>query len=301
MFRPKATQWAHLALFGVALFYSLNYFIAKLAVGVISPFGLTALRALTGLSFFYVWNRLAGWEKIRDRKDFGLLALCALLGAVLNQWCFFGGMSFTTEVNAAVLMTTTPIFVFLTAWALRQESMNYLRALGILVAFAGAALLSLNGRSLEFGAQTFLGDALIILNAASYGVYLVIVRPLMQKYQARTVLMWLFVFGSMVNIPAGSPSLFQVDPAHLSPEILGAIAYILIFATMGTYALNAFALVRVPSSLVGAYIYLQPALVSFMEVFFLKRSLSGEKLAYMLLICVGVALVSINKKEKLNK
>ena len=81
--------------------------------------------------------------------------------------------------------------------------MTPLKLVGLISAFTGAAFLSLGGRKLNINDKTVLGDFLIVINAAIYGYYLVMVRPLMLRYSVFTIIMWVFIFGGMVNILPG--------------------------------------------------------------------------------------------------
>lgn len=288
----RAALWPHLALFLVAFFYALNYFIAKAVFAEIPPIGVVAIRSVVAIVFFGLIQR--GWvrEKIRSRKDYLLLALCGLLGASLNQLFFLGGLSRTLEVNASILMTTTPLFVFLTGFVLRTERLDGRKIVGLAMAFSGAVLLTLGGRVLDFSNSTLVGDLMVAFNAAVYGIYLVIVRPLMVRYHVLTVVFWVFLFGGLLNIPLGLPDLLALSPSLLSASALWGVGYILIFATLLNYLLNAFALQKVASSSVGIYIYLQPVLVAMMAWIVHKESLGAEKLGYMWLVFLGVYLVS---------
>lgn len=283
---------AHAALFGVALFYALNYFIAKSVFAEISPLGIVALRSVFGIVCFGLIHRLYIRERIKARKDFYLLAICGLLGASLNQQFFLGGLERTLEVNAAVLMTTTPIFVFLTGFLLRTEKLSAGKIIGLMIAFVGASLLTLGGRELNFASETMVGDLMVAFNAAVYGIYLVIVRPLMLRYHVLTIMFWVFVFGGVVNIPLGLPDLLALSPTELSVNALAGMAYILVFSTLLAYLFNAYALQKVNSSAVGIYIYLQPVLVAIFAWLLDKDPLNGEKSFYMLLVLLGVFVVS---------
>lgn len=288
---------AHLALFGVSTIYGINYFVAKFVFAEISPFGLVAIRSIGSILGFWLMARFLVREPVRDRKDFLLLFVCGLFGASLNQIFFFWGLSKTQPVNASVLMTLTPIFVFITAFLLRTEKMTWLKLAGLLVSFAGAALISLGGRKISINEATILGDGLVVLNAAIYGIYLVIVRPLMLKYHFITVMKWALLFGACVNIPLGVPDLLEVDWAGLSSSAIWGVSYIVLLTTLGAYSLNSWALQRLPSSAVGIYIYLQPVIVAALAFFLMKGEMTQEKLGYMLLVFGGVYLVTYRKKN----
>jgi drug/metabolite transporter (DMT)-like permease len=59
-----------------------------------------------------------------------------------------------------------------------------------------------------------------------------------------------------------------------------------------TYVLNASALRKASSSLVGSYIYLQPVLATFIAIATGEDMLTWEKSLYILVIFFGVFLVS---------
>lgn len=288
---------AHGALLAVALIYGLNYYLARAVFAEIPPLGMVALRTFFAMLVFAILTRGGTRERIRSRRDYGRLALCAVFGAGLNQICFFQGLALTVEVNASVLMTTAPLFVFLAAFALRSEVLTGRKVLGLLLAFAGAALLSLRGRDLALGQQSLLGDLLVTINAASFGLYLVLVRPLMQTYQLFTVVMWIFLFGCLINVPVGLPALWSVEWSTVSWTAYLQVLYIIVFVTVGTYSLNGWALKRVSSAGVGVYIYLQPVIVALLSLVWADSPITWAQTGCMILVFVGVYLVTYRKKS----
>ncbi len=293
---------AHAAMLCVAVFYAANYFIAKRTVFThIDPFGLLAIRSMAAILVFGPIAFFVIKEKI-NRQDWPRLIACALCGVVINQLFFLWGLSKTEEVNAGVIMTLTPVFVFLVAWILKEEKITRIKTFGLLLAFAGALMLSLGGRSLSFNPQNLLGDAMVGLNAIVYALYLVILRPLSVKYNTLTLIGWIFLLGGMINIPLGMPYLIDLPLSTLPPSVWLGTVYVIVFATLLAYSLNAWAMKRVPSSQVGIYIYVQPVLVSCIAAIGFKGSINAEKLGYILLVLVGVFFVSFKrglvKKQK---
>jgi drug/metabolite transporter (DMT)-like permease len=295
-FPTRQQVLAHAALLAVGLIYALNFFLAREVFAEIPPLGMVALRTTFAALIFAIITRGGTHERIDSRADYLRLALCALFGAGANQVMFFQGLSMTVEVNAAILMTTSPLFVFLVAFVMRSEPLTGRKLLGLLLAFGGAVMLSLRGRSLDLGKHTLLGDLLITLNAASFGLYLVLVRPLMQKYQTFTVVMWVFGFGCLITVPIGLPTLLQMDWAAVSVGGYLRALYIILFVTVGTYSLNGWALKRVSAAGVGVYIYLQPVLVALLSLLWGSAPISWLQTGYMLLVFVGVYLVTYRKK-----
>jgi drug/metabolite transporter (DMT)-like permease len=282
-------------MFSVAVFYAANYFIAKKTVFThIDPFALVAIRAMAAILVFGSISVFFIKEKI-ERKDWPRLFACGMFGVAINQTFFLWGLSKTVELNAGVIMTLSPVFVLLLAWILKEEKINTQKTIGLVLAFAGALLLSLGGRSLTFDSTTLLGDGMIALNALSYSFYLVLLRPLSLKYNTMTLVGWIFIIGGIVTIPLGMPYIMEIPFATLPTSAWLGTVYVIIFTTLLTYSLNAWAMKRVPSSQVGIYIYVQPVLVTLIAAIGFRGSINAEKLGYVILVLIGVFFVSFKK------
>ena len=98
----KRVFLAHTALFIVNLIYALNYTIAKdVMPNYIEPSGFILS---TPVIEFWIFKIIFVREKVQ-RKDLFLMALCGLFGVAMNQLFFFHGLSLTSPVNAAIIMT----------------------------------------------------------------------------------------------------------------------------------------------------------------------------------------------------
>jgi drug/metabolite transporter (DMT)-like permease len=290
---------AHIALFLVALIYGANYTIAKdvLDNEHIKPIGFILMRVITGLILFTIIHTFYVKEKV-EKKDFFRLLLCGLFGVAINQTFFFSGLKLTTPINASLIMTTTPILVLIASSIMIGEKITIRKILGIIAGGSGAVLLILNGEKINFGKEQILGDLMIFINATSYGIYLVIVKSLMKKYNPITIVKWVFIFGSFFVFPFGASELTEVQWATFDFSIWSAIVYVLFFTTFLAYLFNAYALKTVNPSVVSIYIYLQPLLATTVALIFAKDNLAAIKVISGLLIFAGVYLVSSKTKAK---
>ncbi len=295
----NTTIKAHIALFLVALIYGANYTIAKevLDNDHIKPIGFILMRVIIGLILFTAIHTFYIKEKV-DKKDLLRLMLCGLFGVAINQTFFFSGLKLTTPINASLIMTTTPILVLIASSIMIGEKITPRKILGIIAGCSGAILLILNGRTISFEKEQVLGDLLIFINASSYGIYLVIVKSLMLKYNPITVVKWVFIFGTLFVFPFGIGELSEVRWNTFDTSIWLAIIYVLVCTTFLAYLLNAYALKTVNPSVVSIYIYLQPLLATTIALIFAKDNLVAVKVFSGILIFVGVYLVSSQRKSK---
>ncbi len=284
---------AHIALFLVALIYGANYSIAKLVLddNYIQPFGFIVFRVLCGLGLFWFFHLVFVHEKV-EKKDFPMLILCAVFGVAINQLCFFMGLKHTTPINASLIMTTTPILVLVISSILIKEKITLQKLIGIALGAIGAIILISRGGSFSFQQDQLLGDSLILTNAISYGIYLVLVKKMMDRYHPITVVKWVFTFGFLMVLPFGWSDVLEIEWSTFSSIIWIAFAYVLVAATVMTYLFNAFALKIVNPSVTSIYIYLQPLLASLIALIMGKDELGLVKVMAGILIFAGVFLVS---------
>jgi drug/metabolite transporter (DMT)-like permease len=286
---------AHLALIGAQLLYGANYTIAKEVMPeFIKPMGFVLVRCLGAISLFWITGLFVK-EKI-DPKDLPKLALCALFGIAINQLFFFKGLSLTHPINAAVLMISTPILVLIMAAFIIKEKITGTKALGIAVGMLGTFLILTMGKKLSFSSDTFLGDILVFVNASSYGVYLVLISPIMRKYNPVTVIKWVFLFGLFMVLPFGYSEFTQIEWNSFPPHVVWSTAFVVIGLSYFAYLFNITALKYVSPSVVSTYIYLQPIVASAFAISLGKDHLDWIKVVSAILICTGVYLVS--KKPK---
>jgi drug/metabolite transporter (DMT)-like permease len=283
--------WAHVALLAANLIYGANYTIAKEVMSDhVAPLGLVVLRCLGAVPLFWLVG-LHFKERIQW-QDVPRLLLCAVFGIAVNQLLFLKGLNLTLPINAAVIMTSTPILVLIWAAVLIRERITWTKASGIALGLAGALLILLAGKEVSFSSNTFVGDLLILINATFYGVYLVIVKPLLSRYHPITVLKWVFLFGLFMVIPFGQEELRQVNWAAMPPRIVAATAFVVFGLSFFAYLFNSLALRQVSPSVVSIYIYLQPVLASMFAIMAGKDVLTAIQVVSAILIFLGVYLVS---------
>ncbi|MEQ8906256.1 DMT family transporter [Ekhidna sp.] len=288
----------YLALTLVSLFYGINYSILKIVVPeYIGPYGFIVFRVIIASAIFWFihsFNR----EKINWKEDGWTLALCALTGVAVNQLLFYKGISLTSAVNGSIIMTLTPVLVLIWASLLIGEKITRTKVFGVILGLIGAVIILYQPDAL-LTTGDWRGDILVLINGASYACYLVLVKPLMKKYKPMTVVTWVFTIAIVFVIPVGFSQAAAVDFSALPPKVWWSMGYAILIVTVVVYFLNAWTLVKVNSSVVGAFIYLQPifatmtAILFFGEVFLFKHLLAAA------FVFIGVYLVT--KKQSTQK
>ncbi|MFY9311202.1 MAG: EamA family transporter [Bacteroidia bacterium] len=288
----KALQ-AHLALLIVNVIYGANYSIAKEVMpAYVQPFAFVLMRVAGAAVLFWLVSAVFIKEKL-DKKDLPKIVLLALFGVTINQLLFLKGLSLTTPINASIIMISNPIVVLIFAAIALKEKISFGKIAGIALGISGALLLLLFNKSFSFGSDTITGDAMVLINSLSWAGYIILVKPLMKKYNTFTIVKWVFLLGTVFVLPFGYGEFTEIKWGLLPSPIWWDIAFVVIGTTFIAYILNTYALRSLSPSVVSIYIYLQPFLATLIAIFYYHNDeLDARKLTSGILIVLGVYLVS---------
>ena len=171
----------HIALFIAQIVYALNYSIAiDLMPTYIGPIALVFLRIFGACILFWILSLFLKTDTVA-KKDLIKMLWLALFGIVINQVFFIYGLSLTHPINSAIIMISNPIMVFIFTLIILKERVTILKLSGLSLAIFGAATLLLFKGNLEFGSETIVGDLYTLINSASWAIFVVMVKPIMEK------------------------------------------------------------------------------------------------------------------------
>lgn len=291
----NTTIKAHIALFLANLFYGINYVIAKgIMPQYIEPEALVFLRIIPSAILFWALGLLIKQE-IQDKPDYKNLFIAAFFGVFLNQFLFIKGLSFSSPIDASIIMTSNPILVLVVASIVLKERITTLKIIGIIAGACGALLLVGGNGFGEFKGEYLWGNILLLINSVSFAAYMVYAKPLMQKYDPVYVLKWTFLFGAILYIPFGFDNFMEVNWSTMPIKVILALAYIVLITTISTYFLVNYGLKHLKSTTVSIYIYVQPVVSALTAIVAGVDTLSWLNISASLLVFSGVYLVSVNK------
>ena len=291
---------AILAAIGATTIYGINHTVAKGVMPTyVKPFGFIMLRVTGAALLFWIISFFGPKEKI-EKRDWSRILVCSILGMVINMLSFFKGLQLSTPINSAVLVTITPIIVVILSAFFLSERITLNKSLGVLLGFAGALGLILFGAEVRQDAPNIpLGNFLFVVNATSYGAYLIVVKKLIEKYHPFTLMKWLFTIAVIINLPITLPEVMEIQWSTLPLWAYGSIAFVVIGTTFMTYLFNVFALTQLKASTVGAFVYMQPLVGILFALFSGKDHLTLVKIVATAFVLVGVYLASKRPKAGL--
>jgi drug/metabolite transporter (DMT)-like permease len=284
----------HLALLGTQSGFALLPILGKLAFPTIPPLALAAIRVVCAALVLEGIRRVASDRELEPR-DRPAVFLYALLGVSFNQLLYIVGLSWTTAINTSILCATIPVFTLAVSVLLGHERLDARGVIGVVLAMAGILVL-LDVTRFDLSSRFLRGNLLIVANSLSYSFYLVLSRPILARYSARTIVSRIFAYGSIVIVFAALPSLARFRPAAVDRLAWWSLGAILVFGTVLPYLWNSWALARTPASRVAFYVFLQPVIASILAVAILGERVSPRTAIAAALVFAGLAvsLVSVS-------
>lgn len=262
----------------------------------IGPSAIAFYRLLFALPLLWAWwlveqKGSPAAAKPRVAADFRLLAIAGLLfTADLATWHW--SLTFTSVANSTLLANFAPFFVTLGAWLLFHERAGPIFMLGMLVAFAGAALLL--GASFELSRRHVVGDLLAIVAAVFYGGYLLTVKHLRQRFSTATIMAWSGVISTAGFLLVSLASRERLMPR--TPKEWGILVALALVSHVGGQTLIAYAFGHLPAGVSSLNLLLQPVVAALVAWLILAEPLSGLQMIGGVIVLAGILVGNITRR-----
>jgi len=289
---------AHLGLLSANIFFSINLSAVKYLTTnhFVQSFGINLIRVAVSTILFWMLYLAKPVKSTIDRADLPRFIICALTGIAINQMLFLKGLSLTYSIHAVLLILSAPIFITVFAAIFLKERISAIQIVGLGLGVCGAVILISMGKNSGTGDNVILGDTLILINALSYTIYFIMVKPLMLKYNPIQVTRMIFTIGFFGVLPFGWNEFTAINWTAFGWMEYGCLGLIVLGGTFLAYLFNLYGIKILGASITGAYIYLQPIFAAIIAMIFLNESLGWYKVIAGAFIFTGVYLS--NKKIK---
>ena len=231
---------------------------------------------------------LATRMRLPARSDLPGIGLAGLLGISIYHVALNFGEVTVQAGAASLLISAAPVFTALLSTILLQGRLTRVGWGGILLAFAGVALIALSGGG---GLRFTPGALLILLAAVVTAAFFILSKKSLRRYTA-------LEFTSYA-IWAGTLPLFIFLPDLIrqfhtaAPPATVAVIYLGIFPAAIAYVLWNYALSRMPASLLSSFLYLSPVIASFIAWVWLGEVPSPLTILGGAIAILGVILVQM--------
>ncbi|MBE0476142.1 MAG: DMT family transporter [Coriobacteriia bacterium] len=225
--------------------------------------------------------------RLPDARDLGAIALAGFLGIDVYHLGLNFGETRVAAGPASLLISAVPVVTALLAWVFLKERLGAWGWAGMLVGFAGVAVISLSAS----GGVRFEPAALAIMAAAvGESVYFIMIKPMMRRYSVMELTVYTFVAGWVFMLPF-LPGLVRAVPRAPAHATLSAV-YLGVFPAALAYLAWNFALSRMPTGTTMSFLYFTPALAILIAWVWLGELPGVLPVLGGVVVTVGVVLVN---------
>lgn len=233
--------------------------IFKFALQNIPPFTLAFIRFFfAGLIFLpFLFLR---WQKITLR-DFLEICLASFFGISLNITFFFLGLKKTESINAPIIGSAGPVFLFFLSVVFLHEKLIKKVFLGMLISLVGVLIIILSpilidGRTLVFG--EIQGNIFLVLATLGAVLNTLFNKDVLRRINPYVVTAIAFFFGALTFLPFVFGELKKWSFSQLNVNGWLGIIFGVFFSSALAYYLHNVALKKIKAEEVGVFTYIDP-------------------------------------------
>lgn len=224
-------------------------------------------------------------------QPFRVLTL-SVFGISYIQLVFHWSLDYASVVQVATMVTTIPIFVVIFDGVINKARITAPKMLSGFGAFIGVVLLLTDGylEQLKMASGSIYGVLLALLCATGGSVYLVLVRPLINRYGAIRITALNFTIGALALwVTVGFVWDIWVDPTTLFERPSQAYFSILTLGIWNTcigFILWLWGLSAAPDIGRANYLFfLKPVIAAMLAFFILHRNITFFQFLAILMVC----------------
>lgn len=278
----------------VMLFWGSMGIPSTYAVEELTPLAVLCLRSgIAALVLFPIVRRRHGG--VRPAKgEGGLLILLSLIGVVLCNYLYFFAVQNTALTNVAILYALGPVMTTVLAAIFLKEKVHQSRCLGIILAFAGVAMLITNGHMEQVLMIGFhRGDIAELVSALCLAVYTILSKKI-KNTPPDCVVFWLMLIGFLTTLPM--VCLFEGGfTVAVSARAAVSVAYLGVLCSGMGYLLQQKAIKRIGAATSAAFLNGISPITVLTAAVILKDEITLLQIGCMAVIFIGLFLNAKNR------
>lgn len=288
MTRPQKSQLI-LGICVVQFLGAISYPIARYGLTQIDPFVFAFYRFIIAGAILFGLTRVTRQSPPIEKPDLlRILGLGALIIG-LNQLLFLLGQSMTAASHGAIVYATQPVWIYLFSLALGKEQFNWRQVGGIIFAVVGAVVIVASAAK-GGDAATLTGDLILFVSVCAWAVYVVLGRPLVQKYGALRVTAYALSFGSLLYSPYGLWLAIQTDYSQVPMGVWGSVLFMALGISIIVYVIIYWLIKYMDASRVAVIHNVQPVVATAVAWMFLGETVGVVFVVGSIIVMAGVLL-----------
>lgn len=289
---PRSTRLAYGAIIAAAVLWGGSIVAQKLALSGFSAVEASVLRDIGGLAILLsTWWWQEGTLAKLTKADARMLGLLGL-GVLGNHLLIMIGLKYVSGAVGGVIIGSSPVVTALLSAMLIQDVPLRAVWLGGLLSFAGVGLVSVAGFQAA-GEQPLLGSLLVFGGVASWALYSIGSRKIMERHSALTVNWATLLVATVLQVPLlwMDRKMLDAGLGSVSPADWMALGYLVLFATAIAQQAWLYGVKGIGPSRASVLGNLTPVAAIVLSAVLLNESVGASEILGIALILTGVWVV----------
>ena len=284
--------------FVAIVFWGISFVATRVALRDVQPVTLLVTRFALGVALLAAIVAARRLPLAPPRATWAPLALMGFVGIFVHQLLQCIALTMTTAVQTGWLIGIIPIWSALLSAIFLRERFGFGKVAGLLVGFAGAALVVTRGRiGPEFlTLPATRGDFLVLISTVTWAIYTVLGHRTIRGLGSLRATLGAMLFGWLMLLPLFFAGEGWKELFHVSPAGWASILFLGFGCSGLAYWFWYGALEKVETSRVAAFLYLEPLVTVAAAVPLLGEPVGVTTVVGGTIVLVGVALVQRSDK-----
>jgi drug/metabolite transporter (DMT)-like permease len=256
------------------------------------PLGTAGLRFLISVPFLFLWFRVRG-TSFRPKRGEGWAIAIISFFVFAQIGTFHFGLTRTNAAHASLLIGMHPALLAVMAhFALRQERLNRLMVVGLVVAGIGLIAIFVGEKGDSPDPVTLLGNAILLTSSLLLAVKLTYMKEILRRMDPGRLLVWSHLLGGLLLLVV-SGGVEGYGSYRFTPTSIAGLAYVGTVVAVFCFATWTVLMQRHPITQLQTFAFSQPVFGVFFSTVF-----RGDPLTPWLVVgavCIGLGIVSVTR------
>jgi len=236
------------------------------------------------------------WKPVK-RKDHLLIIIGSVLSISLGNVALLMGLQRIPSINASLITLLGPFLLFILSVEFLKERLSFRTFLGILIAFAGAAIVI--GKPWEATAsdQMVTGSLFVVLAVFCEVISTLMFKPLLKRIHPYQLTSLHLIWGIIPIAIYSLPYLYALSPGRTGRSGYLAIFFNIVLITIAN-CLFYMGLRKKKAQEVGVFRYLHPMATAIAAWFILSEVPSNKVIIGAILIFLGIYYAEVKRTSK---
>ncbi len=260
--------------------------IFKLALTNITPFTLAFLRFFGAMFLLFPF----AIRNLRiEKTDLPKIILLSFFGITLNVSFFFFGLRLAPSINAPIIASSGPVFLYLLSISLLHEKPHPKVLIGMIISLIGV-LVIVSQPLIEKGfTGEVIGNLLFVVATFGTVIHAIFSKEVEAKYNPATVTFWSFAISSIMFLPFFIYEMIKYQPfSIIDYRGVTGLVFGIVFSSALGYFLFEWGLKKINAQEVGVFTYIDPIIAAIIAIPLLHEKLSTIFLLGSTLVFLGI-------------